>query len=220
MASRFQAVRVLDVACGAGIGFDLLAAALIVGGDLDPVALDEAASGAGRVSLCRLDVAALPFRDQAFDLITCFETIEHVEDDAALVGELHRVVSATGVALISTPVRGFGDPDGERSENPFHLREYLADELLALLRPSFRSVELLGQAPRASYERNGFWSPAMDPWTRTRRLALKVARRLPATARQGLERVRRQSLFPGAEDFDFRADRVDCAPVLVAVCRR
>jgi SAM-dependent methyltransferase len=219
-AKALPASRALDIACGAGIGFDSLRGPMLVGGDRSPDALRVAAQATAPASLCQLDVGALPFRAGSFDLITCFETIEHIEDDHGLVAELGRVVHPSGVALVSTPVRGFGDEAGEHSGNPFHVREYAAAELLSLLRPAFSTVELLGQVPSAAFARNGFWSPSTDLGTRVRRFSLKVAMRLPAPARGALERVRGQALFPGVDDFEFTADAVDRAPVLLAVCRR
>ena len=61
------------------------------------------------------------------------------------------------LAYISTPNRLTLAPEGaEKSDNPWHLREYTAAEYRALLEPPFGSVELLGlfharklRAPRA-----------------------------------------------------------------------
>jgi SAM-dependent methyltransferase len=46
---------------------------------------------------------ALPFRSDTFDAVVCSEVIEHVEDPAALVRELYRVVRKGGHLLLSSP---------------------------------------------------------------------------------------------------------------------
>jgi SAM-dependent methyltransferase len=45
----------------------------------------------------------LPFEDGSFDCVFCFETLEHVENPAQLLGELSRVCSREGQVFISIP---------------------------------------------------------------------------------------------------------------------
>ena len=47
-------------------------------------------------------VEALPVEDGAFDVVLCTQVLEHVEDPARAVRELHRVTSAGGRVLAST----------------------------------------------------------------------------------------------------------------------
>src|SRR5262245_36404062 len=58
------------------------------------------------------DVAALPFRDGAFDAIKVTEVLEHVPDPAAALAECRRVLRARGHVVISAPFleRLHGDP--------------------------------------------------------------------------------------------------------------
>jgi SAM-dependent methyltransferase len=61
----------------------------------------------------RIDVTALPFADGSFDLIVCSHVLEHVPDDDAALGELHRVLAADGQLLLLVPIVGestFEDP--------------------------------------------------------------------------------------------------------------
>jgi SAM-dependent methyltransferase len=44
----------------------------------------------------------LPFEDASFDCALCTQVLEHAEDPAAIVSELHRILRPGGVALIST----------------------------------------------------------------------------------------------------------------------
>jgi SAM-dependent methyltransferase len=58
------------------------------------------------------DVAALPFRDGAFDAIKMTEVLEHVPDPGAALAECRRVLRAGGHLVISAPFleRLHGDP--------------------------------------------------------------------------------------------------------------
>ena len=58
------------------------------------------------------DVAALPFRDGAFDAIKITEVLEHVPDPAAALAECRRVLRLSGHIVISAPFleRLHGDP--------------------------------------------------------------------------------------------------------------
>lgn len=53
----------------------------------------------------------LPFKDTSFDIITCFEVLEHAEDEAKVLREIKRVLKRKGIALITIPNRlAFCDP--------------------------------------------------------------------------------------------------------------
>ena len=63
-----------------------------------------------------------------FDLVYCNEVLEHVEDDAAFVGELVKFLAPGGLLVGTTPVgRYFWDPD--------HKREYDGATLERALSP-------------------------------------------------------------------------------------
>ena len=52
----------------------------------------------------------LPFADESFDLVTCYEAFQHVEDPARGVAELARVLRPGGTALVSVPLVWEYDP--------------------------------------------------------------------------------------------------------------
>ncbi|MEZ4215650.1 MAG: methyltransferase domain-containing protein [Myxococcota bacterium] len=134
-------LRVLDLACGSGYGTRLLRAA-----GLDATALDlDAACAREAAPGVRARGERLPFRDASFDLVTCFEAIEHVEDPEAIVAEIARVVRVDGAALVSTPNRTLYSERARRA-NPFHLRELDRDELDAMLARHFADAAVLGQS--------------------------------------------------------------------------
>jgi SAM-dependent methyltransferase len=136
---------VLDVGCGTGYGTAVMAAAgaaRCTGVDVAEEAVAQARErfGADGVEFVRGDATALPFGDAEFDLVTCFEVIEHVGEQRAVIAELARVLRPGGVMLISSPNRDRYPPG-----NPFHVRELTPAELKALLTESFTHVRLLRQ---------------------------------------------------------------------------
>jgi SAM-dependent methyltransferase len=50
-----------------------------------------------------LDTGRVPLPSASSDVVTCLETIEHVENPRALVRELYRLVRPGGVVLVTTP---------------------------------------------------------------------------------------------------------------------
>jgi len=48
-------------------------------------------------------ITELRFEDNQYDLVTAFDVVEHVEDDALAVSELHRVCKPGGHVLITIP---------------------------------------------------------------------------------------------------------------------
>jgi 2-polyprenyl-3-methyl-5-hydroxy-6-metoxy-1,4-benzoquinol methylase len=136
--------RVLDAGCGTGYGAIRLAeagAAGVVGVDIAAAVVEAARSAdGGAVSFEQADVARLPHADSSFDLVTCFEVIEHVPDPCAVLGELARVLAPGGVLAISSP-NAHRYPPG----NPHHRREFTTQEFRALLGEAFPSVRLLAQ---------------------------------------------------------------------------
>ena len=84
------------------------------------------------------------YSNGSFDLVVCFEAIEHVQEQRELIEGIARVMRPDGLVVLSTPDRDaynavIHDP------NPFHLRELNRAELLDLLQPHFPHVALWGQ---------------------------------------------------------------------------
>lgn len=140
--------RVLDIACGEGYGAHLLAekAISVVGVDLDTTAITHARA---KYSLPNLefiqgDCASLPLHDASVDLVVSFETLEHHAEHEAMMSELRRVLSPTGMLLISTPDRRHYS-DERNFVNSFHVRELYADEFRQLILRYFPHADFYGQ---------------------------------------------------------------------------
>ncbi len=144
-ASRFcRDLRVLDAGCGTAYGSAMLkraGAAKVTAVDISGTVIEVARQSVPQGVSCEVaDVSSLPYEDGTFDLIVCFETIEHVENPDAVLDELARVLTADGLLLISSPNRNRYVPG-----NPHHRHEYVPDELRAALAGRFSAVRLFGQ---------------------------------------------------------------------------
>jgi SAM-dependent methyltransferase len=137
---------VLDAGCGVGYGSAMLAdagATEVVGLDLSAQAVEAAGAGApANASFVTGDVHALPFDDGRFEVVVCFEVIEHVDAQNDVIAELARVLAPGGVLAISSPNR-----DVYPAGNPHHLHEYVPEELHEALAARFAHVELRRQHP-------------------------------------------------------------------------
>jgi SAM-dependent methyltransferase len=56
-----------------------------------------------QVEIVDLNREPLPFADNRFALVTCVETIEHLENFRELVRQIYRVLQPAGLAVFSTP---------------------------------------------------------------------------------------------------------------------
>jgi SAM-dependent methyltransferase len=148
IAARCGGLRVVDMACGEGYGSAVLAehAAEVTGVDANPEAHEHARLRYGGAGL-RFERGLVEDWDDGapWDAIVFLQTIEHVIDPAAMLRRFGRLLAPGGVAYVSTPNRLTLAPAGaDRSDNPWHVREYTPEEYRDLVAPAFGSVELLG----------------------------------------------------------------------------
>lgn len=78
-------------------------------------------------------------KSNSYDTVISFQVIEHIDDDRAYLQEIHRVMKPGAIALLTTPNRRMS-----LTRNPWHVREYLADELTTLAGSIFSSVTMRG----------------------------------------------------------------------------
>ena len=77
------------------------------------------------------------------DAIVFLQTIEHLEDPVAVLRRFREL--ARDAVYVSTPnVLTLAPPGAERSDNPWHVREYRPEEFRELCARVFDRVELLG----------------------------------------------------------------------------
>ncbi len=143
IAERVRGMRVADLATGEGYGAAVLArtAADVIGVDANPEAHEHARLRYTAPNL-RFERALVEEFREPRDAIVFLQTIEHIAEPERL---LAGIAETAPLAYISTPNRLTLAPAGaEKSDNPWHLREYTAAEYRALLEPCFSEVRLLG----------------------------------------------------------------------------
>jgi len=140
--------RVLEVGFGEGYGAGLLSTGCghIVALDVNQAIVDYANNKYGNEQCVfqYYDGHRFPFDDSVFDAVVTFQVIEHIEDDAGFVREIHRVLKDGGLAYITTPNRETRLKPGQRPWNRFHVREYHQAHLGEVCMGSFDEVEVLG----------------------------------------------------------------------------
>jgi SAM-dependent methyltransferase len=146
LSSRCVDAVVLDAGCGEGYGADLLAAVArrVVAVDYDEPSVAHVRGCYPAVDVVRANLAVLPARSRAVDVVANFQVIEHLWDQDGFLAECHRVLRPGGTLLITTPNRITFSPGQDTPLNPFHTRELCAAELADLLRGAGFTVEFLG----------------------------------------------------------------------------
>lgn len=95
--------RLVDVGSGTGRILERLSrlAEAAVGVEVEGSAVSLARARGLDVRSAPAD--ALPFEDGSVDLVTCFDVLEHLDDDVAAVREVHRILRPGGAFVFSVP---------------------------------------------------------------------------------------------------------------------
>ena len=214
--------RVIDVGCGVGHSYELLAPRETVGVDVDPAVLQGQ-----RRETAAADMRRLPFGAATFDGAVAVHSIEHVPHPERGLAEIARVLTPDAVAVIVTPNRlTFARPD--EIIDPYHYVEYDPRELRALCERFFAYVELAGIFGSDRYR--AIVAREHAKLDRLLRLdPLRLRRFVPRAARQRLYDSRlsreRAGVDPEAaaittDDFSVGRERLEDALDLVAICRK
>lgn len=133
---------VLEVGCGEGRGIALMMpkAGTFTAVDKIDGALEKLRANYPKASFITTNIPPLTaLSDSSYDVVVSFQVIEHIENDHLFLKEINRVLKPGGVALITTPNRKMS-----LTRNPWHVREYLAEELTKLGATYFDQVEMKG----------------------------------------------------------------------------
>jgi len=146
VADRCRGLDVVDMACGEGYGTAVIAqrAARVTGVDANPEAHEHARLKYSRPGV-RFVRDLVESYDEPCDAIVFLQTVEHLSDPGAVLDRFRELLRPGGTAYVSTPnVLTLAPPGAEKSDNPWHVREYRSEEFRALCEASFERVELLG----------------------------------------------------------------------------
>ncbi|MBY0401875.1 class I SAM-dependent methyltransferase [Myxococcota bacterium] len=147
--------QVLDCACGVGYGSRKLAEVFQRVDAVD--VFDEAIAMARErydhpaIAWRTLDASRLRdvYKENTFDAIVSFQTIESIADDGKFLDDLRFLLKPGGVLLIDTPLR---KARVDHPENRHHKRYYSLDDWLDLLKRRF-DIVTFGELPEAEFLR-------------------------------------------------------------------
>jgi SAM-dependent methyltransferase len=133
---------VLEVGCGEGRGIETilpLSKSFTAVDKIKPV-IDELQLKFPTGKFISMNIPPLSgLHDNTYDSIVSFQVIEHIENDFLFLKEIHRVLKHGGIALLTTPNRKMS-----LTRNPWHVREYLPEELKTLAQKIFSHADMKG----------------------------------------------------------------------------
>lgn len=150
---------VLDIGCGDARSYHrkvMETARELHGIDISTEAVARALRKGVRARTHDISTGALPYPDGTFDLITCFEVLEHLLDPKSAVRAMYRALRPGGRLLVSVPNAGYfrerlitlstGEVPAGITDfaNPWmapHIRFFTRGKLTALLRAAGFTVE-------------------------------------------------------------------------------
>ena len=149
-SSKFVEEKVvLDLASGAGHGsYHLIneGAKKVVGVDYSLLSIEYSKKQyeSDNLTFLQANAVSLPFKNEYFDVIVSFETIEHIEEYKKFLSECKRCLKKGGLLIISTPNRQLSPIIRPKEWNHYH--EFIPEEFFSLLREYFDDVEPLCQS--------------------------------------------------------------------------
>ena len=143
IAERCAGLDVVDMACGEGYGVEVMArrARRVTGVDANPEAYEHARLKYTRPGV-RFVRDLIETYSEPCDAVVFLQTIEHVQDPQAVLRHFKEMCSTV---YVSTPnLLSLAPAGAPKSDNPWHVREYRAEEFRGLCASVFERVELLG----------------------------------------------------------------------------
>jgi 2-polyprenyl-3-methyl-5-hydroxy-6-metoxy-1,4-benzoquinol methylase len=136
--------KVLEVGCGVGRGLDILIenCAEFTAIDKNEQLIQFLQTKYPQQHFITQNIP--PFKDlpsNTYDFVVSFQVIEHIQADNAYLQEIYRVLKPGGKAMITTP-----NIKLSLTRNPWHVREYTAEQLEKLFKKYFQQVDTKGVA--------------------------------------------------------------------------
>lgn len=132
---------ILDVGCGTGLNLTYLADyGQATGVDMSPEAIRHCEKR-GLKNVRLHEANELPFPNEAFELVTAFDVIEHIDDDRGALCEFERLLKPEGALLIYTPALPWMFNEHDRRVH--HKRRYTKSELEEKIRSSGFEIDYI-----------------------------------------------------------------------------
>ncbi len=143
--------RILSDGCGTGYEIGYLAERIefekITAVDISKNVIDNAKSQLRHpnIEFHVMDSTNLELDGDSFDIVLSLEVLEHIRDYRKYISEIRRVLTPSGILILSTPNRLSFSGGCEKSINKFHIKEFDYQELKTLLLEYFSEVNIFGQ---------------------------------------------------------------------------
>jgi ubiquinone/menaquinone biosynthesis C-methylase UbiE len=151
-----------DIGCADGYGTTYLAdyTQTTVGIDYSETTINEARrkhAQKNNLSFKPGKVPPVPLPDNAKDVVTAFQFIEHIEDRIGFIRDVYRVLKPGGAFICTTP-----NIKMSIARNPFHVHEYTFEEMKKEIASVFDEFEIRGlqgnDKVNRYYEENARWA--------------------------------------------------------------
>ncbi len=162
--------NVADIGCGPAYGSSDMAkyATSVTGVDYSQETIDDNAkqhASVKNLSFVRSVVPPINLLDESMDVVTAFQFIEHIHDQAGFIKDVYRVLKPGGVFLCTTP-----NEKMSIARNPFHIHEMTFAEMRNEATKVFGSsgFELMGlqgnEKVNTYYSENSKWVKRIMKW--------------------------------------------------------
>ncbi len=141
---RDPRASLIDIGCSSGYMLKALRARFpemhLIGADYIRGPLEKLAGSLPGIPLLQFDLTKCPLPSNSADAVVLLNVLEHIEDDAAAVKQIHRILKPGGVAVIEVPA----GPNlyDTYDQQLLHHRRYSMKAVLDLLaKPGFEILE-------------------------------------------------------------------------------
>ncbi len=131
----FPTVRTaLEVGCGTGFVLAALERTFphisFTGSEIFAEGLKFAAQRLNRTELVQMDAYSIPYREE-FDVVCCFDVLEHIEDDQKVIGQISSALKEGGGVILTVPQHSF--LWSQYDKLACHVRRYTRNDLIKKL---------------------------------------------------------------------------------------
>ena len=188
----WQNLKVLDVGCGGGLACETLVCAGAIMSGLDQSAQSIAAAQAHAnhnhlaIDYRAGDAEHLPYPDNTFDCVLCFDVLEHLSNVSEVVAQIHHVLKPGGFFFFDTI---------NRTLKSKVIMIWLLENILKQLPQGFHDWNkfISPQELREVLAKNGFSQTEIRGFDITNQADFKMFQKILS---KGLQDYQRDDLFP------------------------